>query len=244
MVKTTNILSIPVAQVTRAEILQTITQHLKTSDEQLFIVTANPEIIMLTKGQAAYKNAVLQADFVLPDGIGVIVGAKMLNEPLPEKIPGYELVHDLLALSSKEGFSVFFYGAKEGIAEKAGRNAQELYNGLQIAGVMDGYQFQGEDAAKRIEETNPHIIFVAMGAPRQEQWIATYKERFPNAVLIGVGGSFDVLSGTVKRAPKFWTNNNLEWLYRLLTQPTRAKRMLKIPKFLVAVMKERMVGRK
>lgn len=243
MIKTTNILSIPVARLTRAEILQTVQQHLQQNTDQLFIVTANPEIIMLTKEQAHYKDAVLQADYVLPDGIGVMIGAKILGAPLPEKIPGYELVHELLSLSSQEGYSVFFYGAKEGIAEKAAHNAQMLYNGLQVAGVLDGYQFHGTDAAEHIEKTQPQIIFVAMGAPRQEQWIAAYKTRFPNAVLIGVGGSFDVLSGAVKRAPKFWTSNNLEWLYRLITQPTRAKRMLKIPMFLVAVVKERLFRR-
>lgn len=244
MSKTTNILSIPVAKITRTDVLQTIRQHIKTSDKQLFIVTANPEIIMLTKEQPAYREAVLQADYVLPDGIGVIIGAKLLGDPLPEKIPGYELVHDLLHLSSEEGFSVYFYGAKEGIADKAAKNAQALYSGLNVAGTMDGYHYHGEDAANRIEKVNPNIIFVAMGAPRQEQWIAQYKERFPNAVLIGVGGSFDVLSGTVKRAPAFWTKRNLEWFYRLVTQPTRAKRMLKIPLFLLAVMKERLFGQK
>lgn len=244
MVKTTNVLSIPVAQMTRTQVLQKIKKHLKTSAEQLFIVTANPEIIMLTKEDATYRKAVLQADYVLPDGIGVMIGAKILGDPLPEKIPGYELVHDLLQLSSNEGFSVYFYGAKKGIAQQAADNAKALYQGLDVAGIMDGYHYHGEEAADWIQQSNPNIIFVAMGAPRQEQWIAEYKARFPNSVLIGVGGSFDVLSGAVKRAPKFWTKRNLEWFYRLVTQPTRAKRMLKIPLFLLAVLKEKLFSKK
>ena len=125
------------------------------------------------------------------------------------------------------------------MAEQAAKNAKTQYPGLKITGFMDGYTNKGPLVANEIAETEPDFVFVALGAPLQERWIAKYKDLFPTSVLVGVGGSFDVLSGDVKRAPKFWTSNNLEWLYRLLTQPSRAGRMMKIPVFLVHVVRER-----
>lgn len=239
MVEKINILNIPISNIRKEKFLHKIEEHFKDSTGNLFIVTANPEIIMLTKESKDYQAAVLNADYVLPDGIGVIIASKLLKQPLEEKIPGYELLHDLLAYARAAEKRVYFYGAKPGIAGKAAEKAFSQYPGLQMAGTMDGYSSKGQEAADKIAATNPDFIFVAMGAPLQDQWIATYRAQFPNAVLVGVGGSFDVLSGTLKRAPKFWTNNNLEWLYRLITQPTRAKRMMKIPVFLVEVLKTR-----
>lgn len=239
MVNHVNILDIPITNIRKEKLLQKIETHFNAPAGNLFIVTANPEIIMLTTESTAYKNAVLSADYVLPDGIGVIIASKILKQPLEEKIPGYELLHDLLAYASANEKSVYFYGAKPSVAKKAAEQASLQYMGLKMAGTMDGYSYKGKEAANKIAATSPDFVFVAMGAPLQEQWIAAHKEQFPNAVLVGVGGSFDVLSGTIKRAPKFWTNNNLEWLYRLITQPTRAKRMMKIPLFLIEVLKKR-----
>ena len=233
------ILDIPITNIRKVELLQQIDQHFQKGDQHLFIVTANPEIIMLTKTSADYKETITAADYILADGIGVIIGSKILGTPLDEKLPGYELMHDFLNYANKHDKSVYFYGAKPGIAEQAANKATEQYATLNVAGYMDGYTIHGQEAATKIAATKPDFVFVAMGAPRQEQWIAEFKDLFPGSVLIGVGGSLDVLSGSVKRAPAFWTNNNLEWFYRLITQPTRAKRMLKIPLFLMHVVKEK-----
>jgi N-acetylglucosaminyldiphosphoundecaprenol N-acetyl-beta-D-mannosaminyltransferase len=233
------ILDIPIANINKEELLQKIDDHFQTPDGNLFFVTANPEIIMMTKSSNSYKEAITSADYILADGIGVLIASKILGSPLREKLPGYELMHDFLAYANYHGKTVYFFGAKPGVAEQAAKNAKNQYRGLKVAGFMDGYTNKGPLVANEIAETKPDFVFVAMGAPLQERWIAKYRGLFPTSVLIGVGGSLDVLSGNVKRAPKFWTNNNLEWLYRLLTQPTRAKRMMKIPVFLVHVVREK-----
>lgn len=239
MLSKINILDIPITNIRKIELLRQVDEHFREQNSNLFIVTANPEIIMLAKTSADYKETLSTADYILPDGIGVIIASKILGTPLQEKLPGYELMHNFLSYATTNSKSVYFYGAKPGVAEQAAANAVDQYSGLNVAGFMDGYTNNGKEAANEIASTNPDFVFVAMGAPLQEQWIAKYKDLFPTSVLIGVGGSLDVLSGSVKRAPQFWTSNNLEWLYRLVTQPTRAKRMMKIPLFLLHVMKER-----
>lgn len=239
MTTTIKILDIPITSIRKETLLQRIDNHFREQNGNLFIVTANPEIIIAAKKTPPYKDALATADFILPDGIGVMIAAKILGTPLQQKLPGFELMHDFLSYAKTHDKSVYFYGAKPGVAEQAADNALDQYNELNVAGFMDGYTTKGMEAANVIAATHPDFVFVAMGAPLQEQWIAKFKDLFPTSVLIGVGGSLDVLSGSVKRAPQFWTSNNLEWLYRLVTQPTRAKRMLKIPLFLLHVVKER-----
>ena len=239
MPTTIKILDIPITSIRKETLLQQIDNHFREQNGNLFIVTANPEIIIAAKKTPSYKDTLATADFILPDGIGVMIAAKILGTSLQQKLPGFELMHDFLSYANTHDKSVYFYGAKPGVAEQAADNAMVQYEKLTVAGFMDGYTKKGMEAANVIAATHPDFVFVAMGAPLQEQWIAKFKDLFPTSVLIGVGGSLDVLSGSVKRAPQFWTSNNLEWLYRLVTQPTRAKRMLKIPLFLLHVVKER-----
>jgi len=233
------ILDVPITNIRKEMLLEQVDDHFRELNGNLFIVTANPEIIITAKNTPSYKEVLATADYVVPDGIGVMIAAKILGTPLEQKLPGFELMHDFLAYANTHNKSVYFFGAKPGVAEQAADHAVDLYSGLTVAGYMDGYTKKGLEAAEEIAATHPDFLFVAMGAPLQEEWISKFKGLFPTSVLIGVGGSLDVLSGSVKRAPKFWTSNNLEWLYRLVTQPTRAKRMLKIPLFLLHVVKER-----
>ena len=239
MATTIKILDISITSIRKETLLQQIDNHFREQNGNLFIVTANPEIIITAKKTPSYKDVLATADYILPDGIGVMIAAKILGTPLQQKLPGFELMHDFLSYANTHDKSVYFYGAKPGVAEQAADNAVAQYNELNVAGFMDGYTKKGTEVANEIAATNPDFVFVAMGAPLQELWISKFKDLFPTSVLIGVGGSLDVLSGSVKRAPKFWTSNNIEWLYRLVTQPTRAKRMLKIPLFLLHVMKEK-----
>lgn len=240
---TINILDIPLSNITKSDLLEILNGHFANTQKSLFIVTANPEIIMAARTSTAYSEVLKTADYILPDGIGVMIGSKILNQPLKQKLPGYELMLDFLAYAAAQRKSVYFYGAKPGYATQAASNAVSLYPGLRIAGATDGYRSDKENAAAEIAALQPDFIFVAMGAPIQEDWIARYRHLFPTSVLMGVGGSIDVLSGNVKRAPQFWVKNNLEWLYRLISQPARAKRMMKIPAFLFLVFKKR-VSRK
>lgn len=234
---TVSILDIPVAQTTKAQFVPHVMEEMQQSNKAITIVTANPEIIMLAKENHSYECLLKASSYVVADGIGVVIGAKMLGTPLEERIPGYELVHEFMKAATPEQNRFFFYGSKPGVAEQAAEQAKSLYPQIEIVGVCDGYgnDGDGEEVARKAQKANPDFIFVATGAPKQEEWIAIHKEKFPRTVMMGVGGSFDVLSGNVDRAPQLFIKLNLEWFHRLITQPTRAKRMLKIPQFLLAV---------
>lgn len=234
-----DIVGIPISNLKREKFLDLVYQELEQQHKNTFIVTANPEIIMNAKNSSSYKDALLQADYIIPDGSGVIKASNILGHPLAEKITGYDLVHTFLSYASDHHKSVYFFGAKEGIAEEAIARAKELYPNFRIAGTKHGYAGLGTEVAEEIASTNPDFVFVGLGAPLQEKWITSYRHLFPHAVLMGVGGSFDVLSGNVKRAPKFWLDRNLEWFHRLITQPTRGKRMLKLPIFVAEVYKQK-----
>lgn len=236
-----NILNIPVTNTTKAQFIKDISAQRTTQITPIKIVTANPEIIMLAKENKNYETCLLQSDHVVADGIGVVIGAKMLGTPLQERIPGYELVHGFLEHATPQKDTFYFYGGKPGVASAAADKARKLYPQATIVGISDGYggDGDGQQVAKKIAQLQPSYIFVALGAPKQEEWIAEHAPLFKSSVLMGVGGSFDVLSGQVNRAPKIFIKLNLEWFHRLITQPTRAKRMLKIPQFLLAVRKEK-----
>lgn len=205
-------------------------------ERKCFIVTANPEIVMHTREKNEYKMIVQSADYVIPDGIGIIKASNWMKEPLKERIPGFELMLDLLAYADKQELSCFFLGAKEAINEKAVKEVEKSYPGIKIAGRHHGY-FDIDDSAvaEQVKKTTPDLIFVALGMPRQEQWIAKYMSEFDKGLFMGVGGSFDTLTGEVKRAPQKWIDLNLEWLYRFLKQPIRFKRLLKVMEFMVRV---------
>lgn len=207
--------------------------------EKTFVVTANPEIVMGTREDAAVKKIVQKADYIVPDGIGIIMAANMLKTPLQERIAGYDLTLDLLAYADKNGLSCYFLGASEEVNQKAVKKVKEDYPNLQIAGHHHGFfELDDRDFAQKIASTKPDIIFVAVGFPKQEKWIEAYKDIFDHGLFIGVGGTFDGLAGEIKRAPKIWIKLNLEWLYRLLQQPKkRFKRTLKLFEFMWIIMK-------
>lgn len=238
------ILDIPVSNINLAEFLENVFTKMDTQQDSTFIVTANPEIIMNAKKSSSYRDAILQADYIVPDGSGIIMASKILNQPLVQKITGYDLVHTFLAYASMHDKSIYFFGSKEGVAAKAAENAKQLYSGLKIAGTKNGYMNLEMETAVEIAHTKPDFLFLGLGAPMQEQWAVKYRHLFPGTVIMGVGGSFDVLSGNSKRAPQFWLDNNLEWLYRLITQPARSKRMLQLPIYLANVYKQKWKIRK
>lgn len=239
--KKIDILGIPVVDTTKSEFVDHVVDELEVTEKPICIVTANPEIIMLAKENKQYEQCLLNSNYVVADGIGVVIGSKMLNMPLKERIPGYELVHDFLRTAKENHNRFFFYGGKPGIAKQAAENAKAMYPHIKIVGTADGYggNGDGDEVAEMAAKLDPDFIFVATGAPKQEEWIAEHKEKFSNAVMMGVGGSLDVLSGNVDRAPDIFIKLNLEWFHRLITQPTRFKRMLKIPQFLWEVKKSK-----
>ena len=204
-----------------------------------YVVTPNPEIVEVCRENLAAKIAVNGADLVLPDGIGVIKGAAMLGTPLKEKTPGIEFAGHLMERMAGEGLSLYLLGAKPGVAEKAAENLRAQYPGLVIAGIHDGYFKEDGPVVEDIRQSGADVVFVCLGAPKQELWMEKNGPATGAHLLCGLGGSLDVFAGVVERAPKFWSDHGLEWLYRLCKEPKRIGRMMKLPLFLVHVKQEK-----
>lgn len=209
------------------------------SDGAHYVVTPNPEIVEVCRENPEAMRAVNGADLVLPDGIGVIKGAAMLGTPLKEKTPGIEFAAHLMERMAGEGLSLYLLGAKPGVAELAAEKLTAQYPGLKLAGTHDGYFKEDGPVVEAIRESGADCVFVCLGAPKQELWMAKNGPATGARLLCGLGGSLDVFAGTVERAPKFWSDHGLEWFYRLCKEPRRIGRMMKLPLFLVHVRQEK-----
>lgn len=236
-----NILDIPVDRISMEEATRRISEFVNSTSYHM-VFTPNPEIVMLAKDNKDFKAVMKRADLIVPDGIGVVLASKILNDSLPERVAGYDLVQNTMKQAVDKGYRYYFLGSKPGVAEMAAEKMRSQYPGIQIVGTHDGY-FTEEQVPEIIEEinnSNANILLVALGAPRQELWIDQYRDQLQHIrVAIGVGGSLDGMAGIVKRAPEFFQKVGLEWFYRLISQPTRAKRMMILPKFVVEVYKEK-----
>ena len=204
-----------------------------------YVVTPNPEIVEVCRENPAARDAVNSADLVLPDGIGVVKGAAMLGTPLKEKTPGIEFAAGLMGKMAQQGKSLYLLGAKPGVAELAGKRLVQRYPGLRIAGTHDGYFKEDGPVVDAIRQSGADVVFVCLGAPKQELWMAKNGPATGAHLLCGLGGSLDVFAGVVERAPKFWSDHGLEWFYRLCKEPRRIGRMMKLPLFWVHVKQEK-----
>lgn len=207
-------------------------------NHKLFIVTANPEIVMHAYEDKKYYFTVTRADYIVPDGIGIIIASKIIKKPLKERIPGIELFDEMLQLANDQKKSVYFFGSKDEVVQIAVQNIQREYPNLIVSGYHHGYvDLSDEEVIDDIVQKEPDFIFVALGYPRQEEWIYNNMGKVNKGIFMGVGGSFDVKAGVAKRAPNIWLKLNLEWLYRLIMNPTRLKRMIKLPQFIIQVIR-------
>ena len=231
--KKIEILGVGIDVLTMDQAVSTVRRWL-TEPEKRMIFTVNPEIIMLAKDDPDFSRTLNQADMVTADGIGVVMAAKKLGTPLPERVAGYDLQ---LRLFAEAEASYYFWGAAEGVAAEAAQKIMAKYPKAKVVGTHNGYFKEIEEIAEEINRCAPDILLVGLGAKKQEELIARCKERLNAKVFIGVGGSFDGFSGRVKRAPQFFIRLHLEWFYRLLKQPSRWRRMLKLPQFLREVQK-------
>ena len=204
-----------------------------------YVVTPNPEIVETCRENRAARDAVNGADLVLPDGVGIIKGARILGTPMKEKTPGIEFAAHLMDEMGRKGKSLYLLGAKPGVAEAAAKRLQEQHPGLRIAGTHDGYFKEDGPVVEAIAASGADCVFVCLGAPKQELWMAKNGPATGARLLCGLGGSLDVFAGVVERAPKFWSDHGLEWFYRLLHNPSRIGRMMKLPLFLVHVKAEK-----
>ena len=204
-----------------------------------YVVTPNPEIVMICRENQEAAQAVSDAALTLPDGIGVIYASRILKRPLKEKVGGCDFTLALMEqLEGQEG-SVFLLGAKPGIAESAQKNLSARFPGLRFVGTHDGYFREDAPIIAEINACRPDLLLVCLGAPKQELWMHRNASALDVGLMIGAGGSLDVYAGTVKRAPKFMLDLGLEWLYRLLQEPSRLGRMMVLPKFLIEVLVKR-----
>ncbi len=227
-----NILGVGFDNLTMAEALAR-GRELLDAEGTHYVVTPNPEIVETCRANAEAMAAVNGADLVLPDGIGVIYGAKIRKTPLKERVPGIEFGTSMIEYCAKTGKSVYFLGAKPGVAEQAAERLKARYNGLIVAGTHDGYFKDDAAAAGWVRESGADMALVCLGAPKQELFMARYGAATGARLLLGLGGSLDVFAGVAQRAPKFYVDHNLEWFYRLIKNPSRIGRIMKLPLFLV-----------
>ncbi len=208
-----------------------------------YVVTPNPELVIMARKDPAYAATLAGASLTLADGVGVVHAAKILGRPLRGRVPGVDFAGGLMAGLAKSGKKLFLLGAKPGVAEQAAENLRTKYPGLQICGVHDGYFQDDAPVVAEIRAAGADVLFVCLGAPKQENWMAQNGPLTGAHLAVGLGGSLDVFAGTVKRAPKLWQKLGLEWLYRLIKEPSRIGRMVKLPGFLFSAVGARLRGK-
>ncbi len=197
------------------------------------IHTPNSEIVQLCIEKNEYYEVINGADLVIPDGVGVILASKILRRPLNKgKVAGVELFEQIVKYAAEDGYKLFFYGGKPGVAEEAARRLADKYPSINIVGVLDGYGKDDAITVQKINESGADMLFVCLGVPKQEDWMRTHRAELSIKLMGGFGGSLDVFAGNVKRAPKIFIKLGLEWFYRLCKEPKRIGRMMKLPKFL------------
>ena len=233
------ILGIGIDRIDSNEALRQIGQFIASGTPHQ-IVTANAEIIYQANKNEKMKNVINAAQMVTADGSGVVWASRQLGQPLAQRVTGIDLVNSICEQAAKDKWKIYILGSAPGVADTAANNIRDRFPGCNIVGTHHGYFNEQEEAQiiAELEQLQPDVLFVALGAPKQEYWIADHIQQLNIPVAMGIGGSMDVLSGNVKRAPKWMQKMSLEWLYRLLIQPTRFKRVLALPKFMLAVKKQ------
>lgn len=219
-------------------------QYLTEAIEQrrlTHVITANPIMIMSAVESANYSAMIRRADLIVPDGAGVVWAAKYVGNPVTERVTGFDLMHRLLEQGEKRKWKAYLLGTSQEVIEAAAEKLQLQYPQVRIVGYRNGFfgPEQDEEVVEVIREAAPDLLFVARGADTQEPWIVKFKQKLGVPLIMGVGGSFDVVSGKLKRAPILFQKLRLEWFYRLLQEPKRYKRMLVLPKFVVKVLRDK-----
>ena len=207
------------------------------------VVTADASGVVLAQKDPELKEIINSADLVTPDSVGILWASKRFGFSLPERVSGADMVEHICKQAAKSGHKVFLLGAAPGIAEAAAEKLKERYPGLMIVGTHHGY-FQPEESAavvQKVRDAKPDILLVAMGIPRQEKWIRRHMDDMGVPVAMGVGGTFDVISGKVKRAPKWMQRHGLEWIHRLASNPKKINKVATLPVFVLMVLR---AGRK
>ena len=240
-----HIFGVKIHCVDMATVLDAIRNYIR-SDEPHFIVTADSYGVVLAQTDEDFRAIINRADLVTPDSSGILMGAKSLGKPLLERVSGVDIACEVCRMSVEEGFPVFFLGAAPGVAESAAEKLKESWPGLDVAGTHHGYFDPSEEAAvvAKVRNSQAKVLLAAMGIPRQERFIRDHLQELGVCVAMGVGGSFDVFSGKVKRAPAWMQRHGLEWAYRLAKSPRKARKVAALPRFLALVWREKYFGAK
>ena len=233
--KKENILGVDLSVTTYEDLKKNIEKDIKNNHKS-FIVAINSEKIMKAREDNDLKELLNKADYQIPDGYGVIMASKIRKGNIRSRITGIDCMEMLCELSNEKHYKIFMYGAKKEIVETAKEKITEKYPNINIVGTMDGYEKDQNKIIKKINASKADIIFVALGSPKQELWITGNMDKLCPKIYQGVGGSFDVFSGNIKRAPKWMQNHGLEWLYRLIKEPKRIGRQLKLVKFIMLIL--------
>lgn len=237
--KVATIVDIPFSTRGFDETIDELTDRIRTQT-RTHVVTANPEVVMNAHDKPEFKS-ILQQAYVVPDGIGIVYAARLLGKPIKERVAGVDLLEALMHRADQHGWKVYLLGGSAEVNSETAKILASRYPGAHIVGNRDGFFSPQQEAeiVAEISRLKPDLLFVALGSPRQDEFIAAHWHAWQVRLAMGVGGSFDVISGKVKRAPKMWQKLHLEWLYRLLSQPSRLRRQVAIPRFLFAVFREK-----
>ncbi|CAI6081198.1 N-acetylglucosaminyldiphosphoundecaprenol N-acetyl-beta-D-mannosaminyltransferase [Paenibacillus sp. JJ-100] len=239
-IPTVSIYGIPFSKLTMKETVQVLEEAV-LSKQPHQVITANPIMVMAALEDKAIMKVMQDAEIIVPDGTGVVWAANYCGDPVAERVPGYDLLHELMRVGENYRWGVYLLGSTSEVIQETAVRLQQQYPAIRIVGYRDGFFGPSEDeqVIADIQQAAPDLLFVARGADTQEPWIHKYKHTLQVPVMMGVGGSFDVISGKTKRAPKLFQKLRLEWFYRLLREPSRAGRMLALPKFALKVMRDK-----
>lgn len=219
-------------------------KELLRQEKTAYCVTPNSEIVYTALRNPELMELIRGADLVLPDGAGVVLASRILKTPLKQKVAGVDFSGRLLDVLAEDGKRLYLLGSKPGVAEQAAAKMIEGHPGLVVCGTADGY-FRDEDpVVEKINESGADVLFVCLGAPKQEFFMKRHQEDLHVSLMAGLGGSLDAYAGTVKRAPRWMIRLNLEWFYRLVKEPKRLGRMMCLPKFILTAVWWRIRGKK
>ncbi|MCL1997006.1 MAG: WecB/TagA/CpsF family glycosyltransferase [Defluviitaleaceae bacterium] len=234
----TYILDIPIENITLENAVKKLLAFLQ-GDKNNIVITPNPEIVMKAQKDKELADIIKQADLVVPDGIGLVLASYIMKPKLSQRVAGIDLMLSFFELAPA-GTTVYILGAKDGVAKMAKEKIEAKYKNIAVIGFHSGYFdiTQEKVIIQEIERLEPHVLLVGLGAPKQEKWMQKNKG-FPVKISVGVGGAIDVMAGVVKRAPRAFVSLNLEWFYRLATDPKRIVRMGALPKFVFRVVTEK-----
>ena len=241
MTDSIDILSVSVDRVDFAQTLAQIAEWIDDGDEAAplhQICTVNPEFLIEARRSPQFAAVLERADLCVPDGGGLLWAAKLLGAPMHERVTGSDGIYRICALAAQNGWRVYFLGAASGVAERASQALCGRYPGLLVAGTYSGDPTDADwpEIQQRLQKSKPDILFVAFGHPKQDLWIDQHRTELPVKVAMGIGGAFDFVAGVRRRAPHWMQRLGLEWLFRLVQEPWRWRRMLALPHFVVLVL--------